>query len=325
MEGGPIVGASLIEDYVRELRRTLRLPRRTRERVLAEVSDHLTTATEHGESEDAAIRAFGSPREVARRFSEELSVAQARRATWLTVVMTLVFSALIALDAPWRSSALGRVFGVLSVFTVQIALTCAALSLIRAVRHRRDRSLPAGKLRWILRGDAVALGCVVLTAATGLAAVLFSAHPADHTGVLIRSAATIVLALPPLAALARGRSRARGLAAFADTPPLPGDDALADVTALFGPGRRWAEAFRTHPWRGALVTAALAGAALGFAHAVSEGGPPTLAELPRAAAAFALLLVIEGSAIIVCFAALGWLSRHPPTPPRRPRLNATPR
>jgi hypothetical protein len=246
---------------------------------------------------------------------------------------TVVFCAFIAIDVPWRAAALGRLYGLLSTFTLQIALTCAALSLIRAVRHRHHSAVPAGKLRWLLRGDAVALGCVISTAAAGVAAVLLSGHPSDHTGVLVRAAATIVFALPPLSALIRGRRRLRGLARVADLPPEAGDDALADVAALMQEVRGWATgrpgvgraattleraaripviastvralSLRRHPWRAATALALLAGTAIGLGHGLSEGGLSGLSALPRAAAGFGILLAIEGAAVLACFAALG--------------------
>jgi hypothetical protein len=110
----------LIDAYLVQLRAELKLPRRTRERVLAEVADHLHEATERpgGDGGDpvqrAAIETFGSPRLVALRFSEELAVADARRGAVLTAVATAVFCAVVALIGPWRVHALGRAFGVIS-------------------------------------------------------------------------------------------------------------------------------------------------------------------------------------------------------------------
>ena len=329
----------LIDAYLKELRAELKLPRRTRERVLAEVADHLHEAAERREGDGdeavqrAAIETFGSPRLVALRFSEELAAVDARRGAVLTAVATAVFCAVVVLVGPWRAHALGRAFGVISPFAAQIAVTCAGLSLLRAFRHRGERAVGAGKLRWIMRGDAIALGSLLLSAVTGLAGAVLAAHPSQHSGVLIGSSVAIIVALPPLFTLVRGQARTRGLAGFAEHPVPEQDDALADVLAVGAELRRWAMArsalaplvtgldrishapavraltnwlhLRRHPWRAATALALLAGAAIGFGHGLSEGGLPGLSALPRAAAGFGILLAIEGAAVLVCFAALG--------------------
>jgi hypothetical protein len=329
----------LIDGYLEDLRAELKLPRRTRARVLAEVADHLHEAAERREGDGdeavqrAAIDTFGSPRLVALRFSEELAVADARRGAVLTAVATVMFCAVVALIGPWRTDAIGRAFGAVSPFAAQVAVTCAGLSLLRAFRHRGERALGAGKLRWIMRGDAIALGSLLLSAMSGLAGAMLAAHPSQHSGILIGSAVAIVVSLPPLLTLVRGQARTRGLARFAEHQVPEGEDALADVLAVGAELRRWAMArsalaplvarldrishapavraltnwlhLRRHPWRAATALALLAGAAIGLGHGLSEGGLPGLSALPRAAAGFGILLAIEGAAVLICFAALG--------------------
>jgi hypothetical protein len=62
---------------------------------------------------------------------------------------------------------------------------------------------------------------------------------------------------------------------------------------------------RRHPWRFALLVALAAGLALAATHAVGEGGPPSLHELPVALLAGLLIVAIEGGAVLLGFLALG--------------------
>ena len=102
----------LIDAYLEELRAELKLPRRTRERVLAEVADHLHEAAERREGDGdeavqrAAIETSAHSRLVALRFSEELAVVDARRGALLTAVATAVFCVVVMLIGPWRAHAL---------------------------------------------------------------------------------------------------------------------------------------------------------------------------------------------------------------------------
>ncbi len=57
-----------MEDYLRELRRHLRVGPLAKRRILREIEAHLVDAAER-EGEEPAIAAFGSPREVAMRFA----------------------------------------------------------------------------------------------------------------------------------------------------------------------------------------------------------------------------------------------------------------
>jgi hypothetical protein len=83
---------------------------------------------------------------------------------------------------------------------------------------------------------------------------------------------------------------------------------------------RWLN-LRAHPWRAGTVTALGAGACAGAGHGLLEH-PGSLAQLPGALAAFALLAGIEGLAVIICFAVLGpFLGLRGPA--RHPVLSAT--
>lgn len=326
-------GGGLIDKYLHELDARLRLPARRRERVLAEVADHLRSAAAPGDeaAERAAIGAFGSPELVGRRFAEELALAESLRATWLVSAATLAFCGLVAFSLGPLLGNAGALPGVVAQFAAQIAFTCATLSTLRALRHRGARALPVGKLRLMLRGDALAAGAILLTSLTALAGAL-RGRGADDQTIIVGAALTAGAALLVIAALVRAVARERALTEIADEPVLPGDDALADVLALSrelrdraagdrllhrpaaalecvartAPVRACAARLhlREHPWRAALALGVFAGAAFGLAHGISEG-PSRLSQIPRGLAAFAAICAIETAAVLICFAALG--------------------
>ncbi|MGI8862985.1 MAG: HAAS signaling domain-containing protein [Solirubrobacteraceae bacterium] len=354
---------SPIEEYLRALRAELTLPTRLRDRVLAEASDHLQLAAEQLDPQGAGTSAqaqrtatiqFGSPRQVARRFAQELATDNAHRATRAVSLATIAFCALVGL---WQHSLASRGgLNLAAPFAVQIALTCAALSFTRCVRHRDDRTVTAGKLRWILRGDAVALGVILVSLGAELIAVAAHADWAARwpTSAVVGTAAAGVLALLALGQLISGDARLRRLAGFGEERDER-DELADDLVVLAGQARTWArwhpqlagpvgvfekvEAaaramhvppelprglnLRTHPWRVGALVALAAGICAGLGHGLSEGAPP-LSKLPGALEAFGAIAGLEALAVIACFALLGpFLGIRRPT--RERHLSATQR
>jgi hypothetical protein len=348
----------LIREYLQELRRELTLPTRQRERVLTEAADHLQLAAEHldpqgaGSPEDAqraATARFGSPREVARRFAEELATDGAYRATRVVSVATIAFCIVFGLSGPARSVA-----AVWAPFAVQIAFVCAALSFVRCVRHRDERAVSAGKLRWILRGDEIALGVILVS--IGVEAIGAAAgHPARawHTSTVMVSIGVALLAVLALGRVVVGHARLRSLDGFGDGDVREQPDELADdLVALVGQARTWARwhpwlaepagvlehavrgirvprqltrwlDLRAHPWRVGLIVALAAGACAGGGHALLEH-PGSLSQLPGALAAFTVIAGVEAVVVSICFAVLGpFLGLRRPVRDRR--ITATPR
>jgi hypothetical protein len=264
----------VIEAYLRELASALRLPGRMRARVLAEARDHLLCAAEH-DGEDAAVPAFGAPDLLARRFAAELATARGRAATLVTGAVLVALGSCVAI----HDGARNRV----AFLSGQVAVTCLALSAIRLARHRADTAMPAGKLRLVDRGNAVAL------AATIVAAV------AAHVPATLLVPGTALGAAALAAAVARTRVLDHG---------DPGEPILEDVVALPGlhrlaePGR-WA---LRHPWRLAGLVSLAAGGALAAAHGLAEGPPRDLA---GGVASCVALIAIEGGAVLASYAALG--------------------
>ncbi len=347
-------GRGPIEEYLRELRQELTGPAGFRERVLTETADHLQLAAERldpagdGASQAAqrdATARFGSPRVVARCFAQELATDDAYRVTRVVSATTIAFCILFGLAGPARSAAAAW-----APFAVQLAFVCSALSFVRCVRHRDDRSVSLAKLRWIMRGNEVALGVILLSVAVeAVGTAVGHAARAWHTSTVALSIGVAALAVLALGRVFAGHVRLRRLDRFQDVPEQP-DELVGDLIALAEQARTWARwhpslaepagvlehalrgvrvpraltrwlNLRVHPWRVALVVALAAGAGAGGAHALLEH-PGSLAQLPGAMAAFTVIAVIEGVAVIVCFALLGsFLGLRKPH--RGARLTAT--
>jgi hypothetical protein len=247
-----MTGRGPIEEYLRELRQELTGPGRLRERVVAEAADHLQLAAEHLDPEGAgsspgaqhgATARFGSPRAVARSFTHELATDDAHRVTRVVCLTTIAFGVLFGLSGPVRSPAAAW-----APFAVQLAFMCSALSFVRCVRHREERIVPPAKLRWILRGNEVALGVILMS--IGVEAIGTAAgHSARawHTSTVVATVAMAAMAILALGRIVAGRARLRRLDGLADGGhgrELP-DELAGDLVALVGQARTWAH---WHPW-----------------------------------------------------------------------------
>jgi hypothetical protein len=343
----------VINDYVHELDATLRLPRRRRRRIVAEVRDHLqSTAAELGGSgldpeaaEREAIRRFGDAPALARTFAEDEATSAVRAAGW-TAVLLVTLLVLAQANPPglvtWTQGRFPA--GLLAFVFGQVALLAGGLTLVRVWRARLDRepgqappalALSGTRLTLVLRGAQVVFACVAGTLICAVAVAL-SASSSPTPGVWVSIAvlgAGAVLGTIPL-----WRASHRAWAARLGGPlgAPPEEDALADIAALASAGlsrleRRWPRLgagqervsvwlrelrdraprlmawldLRRHPWRFAFVVALAAGLALAAAHAVGEGGPPSLHELPVALLAGLLIVAIEGGAVLLGFLVLG--------------------
>ena len=263
----------VIAAYLAELDRALTVPRRLRRRVLAEAADHLACAAAATGDAAAAVRAFGPPEVVARRFAEELALGSARLAVVAGAIAAALYGALFAAG---RGAA-----DPLAWFAVQLAFVCTAVTVLRVWRHRHAAALPAGDLRYVNRGMAVALAAVAL---------------GNRSWVALAAVAAAVLLL-------RAHARTRALATLADEPAR--GDALGDLAALTGPAEPLADALaelaRAHRHRFCALVALAAGLAVSAGHAIGDGPPaPTWGGV----LASVIILAIEASAVVVCFAAL---------------------
>jgi hypothetical protein len=303
-----------IEAYLAELDHALGVPRGLRRRIVAEARDHLECAAAAGRADglepraaaELAVAAFGAAGVVARRFAEELAVAGARRASLAALVAVWNYGLLFAVSTQVASVRAASPFAsdpadAIAWFAAQIAATCAALSALRAWRHRRDAAVPAGKLRYVNRGAAVAVGAVLVSVLADAAAAVGSPAGGGTTRSLLIAglAAVGAAAAVALAEVARSARRTRALARLDDRPA--GDDVFEDLAVLVPPARAALAVLRAHPWRLCAFTGAAAGLALSAAHLIGEGPPPDPA---RAVAVAAIFVAAEGLAILACFGAL---------------------
>jgi hypothetical protein len=305
----------VIDAYLADLDRALALPRRTRRRILAEARDHLECAVAAARADGLdpraaaarAVAAFGPPALVATRFAEELAAEGARRATRAAVVAVAAYGAFFAASTQIRSVRAASPFagdpaGAIAWFAAQVAATCAALGALRAWRHRRDAAVPAGKLRYLNRGAAVAVGAVLagVLADAIAAASAPSGGGATRTVLLAALAVVGAVALGALAETARAGRRTRAFARLDDRPA--GDDVFDDLAALVPPAAVVLAVLRAHPWRLCALAGAAAGFVLTVTHLVAEG-PPSQPALALAVAA--IFVGAESVAILASFAVLG--------------------
>jgi hypothetical protein len=265
----PAGKAAAIERHLAELDRALRVPRRLRLRILAEAEDHLREAAAH-DGESAAVAAFGPVETVAHRFHEQLGARAARRCAATAALAAAAAALLVALLAGAS----------LAVVPAQLALVAAGVTALRALRHLRAPAIPAGTTRLIVHGGLLAAGaCALCAIGDPLAAA-----PALPAVLAAMAAQRRLRVLDPA-----GAARADGLA---ELPLAP----LAMV-------------LRRHPWRACAAVALAAGLAVAGGHAVMDGGSAiTLARVPLALAAAAVIAAIEAAAVAACFAAFGrWL------------------
>ncbi len=205
------------------------------------------------------------------------------------------------------------------------------------MRHRDERTVAAAKLRWILRGNEIALAVILVSIGVeAIGAALGHRARAWHPATVVVGIGVALLAGLALGRIVRAHARLRTLDAF-----VPGDDAggevpddlAADLVAVLGQARTWARwhpwlaepagalegmagdvrvpralarwlNLRAHPWRAGFVVALAAGVCAGAGHGLVER-PGSLSELPGALAAFSVIAGIEAAAVIVCFALLG--------------------
>ncbi len=284
----------MIARYLESLSGELRVPRRARARIVAEVGDHLRESVAGGRSESEAVEAFGDPSELAARFHEQFASASAKRAGTSTALLLAAF--LIGCAAAVLGPANHFPFGIVVFFGAQLAVVAAALGVARRLRYRG--AVPAARLADLYRANGLAVACVAVVSL----AELVDAGPS--TPLAIGGASLFAASLGVGTSVARSRARARVVPAEA-----PADDALDDLLAVtrrlpaagvvIGTVR---SALRANPWRFCLLFAAACGLALAAQHNVTEGGVaigwrPLLAAL--------VIASIEAAAVIACFAAFG--------------------
>lgn len=235
---------------------------RTRRRILVEVDDHLRSDSE-------AEERFGSAPEVANSFAAELGAQASRRAAVSAfaalgvagAVYAASFASLSFASPPSETldPALGALAFMVIIVAPQISFVAGVLAFARALRRRRERTIPTRELIVIRRRTGVALLFGLLTmAALSLYAYEFQAVLAGWWVALTyisTAGASLLLALAAVPALAATHVR----------PRIAGEagDVLADIGV-----RRLGD----DPWRFARRVAVAVGLLVSLAAAV-QGDP----------------------------------------------------
>ena len=295
----------MIGDYLRELAGQLDavgVGGRDARRLVAEARAHLHDSAEQiGEHE--ALRAFGSPREIAALAAGELATARTRTAAVAAFVVLGVAGAVYAalfLTLPLAGTpdifggsvpGLGALALAGAVFSPQLAFVSGCLALVRVARLRRRGALPAAELSMQRWRTGVALGAGLLTLASLSAVALDFWHDIATWWVVAAIVGGIALSPALLIVAALGFRSARPLSPASGSAESVYDD-LADVLARVPVLDR--VRLPAEPWYLAFAVAAVAAA--GVAAAGIAGGDP-LDGLVRAS--------VEALAVLACYAALG--------------------
>ncbi len=256
--------------YAEELGRELRaagIPARRRERILLEIEDHLAA--------DPSAE-LGDPRALSRQFAEELGAHLSRRAALATfaalALAGLAYTGAVASPQPYPDITSGRstVLAVVAllglVVAPQVAFVAGTLAVVRALRLRRERVLPAGELLLLRRRAGVGvvaglatLGCVALHALN-----FWSELPLwwTATSVSLAAAASVPLAAAGVAVVRAGGPVVRTAG--------PARDLVDDLPLLERLG------LRGRPWRlcllvGVPVVFAMLAAGWRAEHSFGEG------------------------------------------------------
>jgi hypothetical protein len=174
---------------------------------LAEFEDHLACDPE---------AKLGDPRQLAVEFSDQLATQGARRSGSLTFgALALTGLALVASQAavptyPGIFDGRAPILGVIAVLFIvvasQVALVAGSLSLLRALRMRRETVVPAAEVELLRRRTAVALGAGGVTA-VGMILDAFNSTAQMPTWWTALTVSLAAIALLALAAATLDRSR----------------------------------------------------------------------------------------------------------------------
>jgi len=170
-----------LEEFEAELRRR-RVRQAQRERLLAELSDHI--ACEEG----IELVRLGAPREIAARYADELGADESRRGALVAFAALALTGAALAVQQltlgrvgyPGINHGASTLLAVIALLALvvgaQVSLVCGTLAAWRALRRRREPVLPAGEIALVGRRARIALAAGLSTVAGQLLYLLnFSA------------------------------------------------------------------------------------------------------------------------------------------------------
>jgi hypothetical protein len=314
-------GREPLAAYVRELAVLLPGPRRRRERILAEVEDHLHAHADAllaaGRPEHEAVAAapasFGEPALVAASFTEGTARRTLAGASFGVGVTVAGFAAGFAVltQLPGAASASpidDGPAGAIGFVAVQLAIVAAAVGLLRGLALRSCVRADAASLAMAVRANALSAGTAAIALGVDGAALARHGSPGTTTTAsAIAIGLLAAVALSTLARLAWAGAQVRRLGAL-EPPAQPAVSALEQLALVSerfpdplarsaGAALGWAAGRRAAciGLVAAVPSSALAAASL-REHGIPHGAGALGAELLAAAVVFGIELV----AVMAC-------------------------
>ncbi|HEY7966282.1 MAG TPA: hypothetical protein VID68_04590 [Solirubrobacteraceae bacterium] len=229
-----------------------------RERLIAEFSDHLACEQEMR----LELTRLGAAREIAGQYAEELASDETRRSALATfAALALAAIALIAGQAELSrigypgydrgaSPLLVLIALALTVVGAQVALVCGTLAAWRALRRRREPSLPAAEIALIHRRTRIGIAAGLMTGA-GTLLYVFNFIDVLPAWWLALSGSLTALASGGLVAAWRADARSTATVSVAQGPA---GDVFDDLPPLRG--------LRAHPLRLVMLVGLTVGVAV---------------------------------------------------------------
>ena len=288
---------SWLSEFDEELRRR-GVRRRVRERLVAELGDHI--ACEEGQPSNATSTRLGAAREIAGAYADELATDEGRRSAFIAfAALGLTALALIAtqmglgaIGYPGYDRGLSTAISLPSILGIvvgsQVALIAGLLAGWRALRRRRAPVLPAAEIAVIATRTRLALAAgLVVSVCIALLAI-------DYVRVLPAWWLALAFTLSGATTVALGGAwqiGARASSTLATAPGPPGD-LFDDVPPL--------RVLRGHPvrlWAGLALTSGTAITLFEWhaEHSLAEGVQRGVAEMLLFSLCFAALGRVVGA------------------------------
>lgn len=263
----------MIDHYLTEFDRELRVSAATRRRILVEVGDHLRDASDSRiasgidptEAEESAIAAFGAPADIAEPLNAQAATTAIRRlppivaTSGMLLVAGLLWAARSHPAVAPSATMVTRASFLVAALAVQVAFVAGLRASARVLGDWRDPVAPAAHRDVVRRSSAVATVAIGVAAGGWTVALITANHRAGTTRTGEVAGATLMLIAAAALAITMATMLRRRSA------EAEGPTARRSAGALGVPERVIAFVQR-YPWFAA-VPAALLGSAIAMVHA----------------------------------------------------------
>lgn len=291
----------MIDDFLAELDTRLRVSRRARVRILAEVRDHLDDSVEHLRASDPqsqsaldeAIRAFGPAAAVATQFNAAAGTRAMRRGTGVAFVSGVLVAAgflVAAVTQPRPRAASGATFAVQASFfgaalAFQVASVAGARAASRVLAVGRAAAAAIEDRLLVRRCAMICVGALSVAAVAWASCVGLAARSLVHPNrvTLVVGPAVMIGAVAVAIAL---------LAKLDINPLAEATDERSPRAGSAVLGERTVSIVQRHPVALCAAFAALSGLA-----AMSHAETTAVGSLPWG--------VLQAAAVVLGFAVLG--------------------